>query len=150
MPSPPKLLAVIIAAWHEERVLELVIENMLASIQYPQSMYHIFVGVYPNDDATVAVAKRLEKKHQNVHMVINTHDGPTCKADNINNVIAFIKQFEDDRDWRFSSITVHDAEDVVHPYELKVTNYLLDHYDSLQFPVFPLQRMPTLKNSSQA
>ncbi|MGI6601947.1 MAG: hypothetical protein ACOX3N_09035 [Dethiobacteria bacterium] len=25
---PPKLLAVIIAAWHEERVLELVIENM--------------------------------------------------------------------------------------------------------------------------
>ncbi|HOB28690.1 MAG TPA: glycosyltransferase [Bacillota bacterium] len=143
---PPKLLAVIIAAWHEERVLELVIENMLASIQYPQSMYHIFVGVYPNDDATVAVAKRLEKKHQNVHMVINTHDGPTCKADNINNVIAFIKQFEDDRDWRFSSITVHDAEDVVHPYELKVTNYLLDHYDSLQFPVFPLQRMPTLKN----
>jgi adsorption protein B len=109
-------------------------------------MYHVFLGVYPNDDATIAVAKRLERKYNNVHMVINAHRGPTCKADNINNIITFIRQFEDYHDWRFSSIIVHDSEDVVHPYEFKVANFLLDRYDSLQFPVFPLQKMPTLGN----
>ena len=39
-----------------------------------------------------------------------------------------------------------DSEDVVHPYELRVTNYLLDTHDALQFPVFPLMRMPTFRN----
>ena len=38
-----------------------------------------------------------------------------------------------------------DAEDVVHPNEFKMTNYLIDDYDALQFPVFPLQRMPRLR-----
>ena len=143
---PPKLLAVIVAAWDEDSVLEPVIENMLASTHYPQSMYHVFLGVYPNDDETVAVAEKLERKHKNAHMVRNAQAGPTCKADNLNNMIAFTKQFEADHDWRFSAIIVHDSEDVVHPYEFKVANSLLDRYDALQFPVFPLQRMPTLKN----
>jgi len=28
-------------------------------------------------------------------------------------------------------VTVHDSEDVVHPYEFKVTNFLVDQYDAL-------------------
>lgn len=143
---PPKLLAVLIAAWCEDNVLEPVIDNMIASVQYQQSMYHIFLGVYPNDEATIAVAKRLERKYKNVHVVINIHDGPTSKADNINNLIAFIKKFEADYGWRFNSIIVHDSEDIVHPYEFKVANFLLDSYDSLQFPVFPLQKMPAFRD----
>lgn len=143
---PPKLLGLMVAAWHEESVLEPVVDNMLASIQYPASMFHVFLGVYPNDAATVAVAERLQKKYENVHMVVNGRPGPTCKADNINSIIRFIRRFEAERGWRFASVTVHDSEDVVHPYELKVTNYLVDTYDALQFPVFPLQRLPSLKN----
>lgn len=91
---PPKLLAVIIAAWHEDNVIEPVIDNMIASVQYPQSMYHIFIGVYPNDKATINVVKRLEHKYENVHMVVNGRPGPTCKADNINNIIRYIRHFE--------------------------------------------------------
>ena len=147
---PPKLLAVIIAAWHEENVIELVIENMISSIHYPESMYHVFVGVYPNDKPTMDIIKKLERQYANVHMVVNVRPGPTNKADNINNIIRYIKEFESSRQWRFSSITIHDSEDVVHPYELKLTNYLLDSYDVLQFPVIPLQKMPTLKNIFQS
>ena len=143
---PPKLLAIMVAAWHEDSVLEPVVDNMLASIQYPRSMYHIFLGVYPNDEKTKAAAATLELKYENVHMVVNGRPGPTCKADNINSIIARIRQFEAERGWAFAGVTVHDSEDVVHPYELKVTNFLLERYDCLQFPVFPLQRMPTARN----
>jgi adsorption protein B len=139
---PSKLLAVIVAAWHEDNVIESVIENMISSVQYSRSMYHVFIGVYPNDEATINAVKRLEQKFENVHRVVNVCPGPTCKADNINNIIKNIKQFESEHQWRFASITIHDSEDVVHPYELKLTNYLLDSYDVLQFPVIPLQKMP--------
>lgn len=147
---PPKLLAVMVAAWHEDNVLEAVIDNMISSVQYPRTMYHVFIGVYPNDAPTIDVAKKLAQTYDNVHMVINARPGPTCKADNINNIIRYIKQFESERKWRFHSVTIHDSEDVVHPYELKLTNYLLDFYDVMQFPVIPLQKMPTLANMFQS
>ncbi|MDL2220797.1 phage adsorption protein NrfB [Eubacteriales bacterium OttesenSCG-928-N14] len=147
--KPPRLLGIVIAAWHEDAVLEPVIDNIIASVQYPKSMYHIFLGVYPNDSATIAVAERLAGKYANVHVIINANPGPTCKADNINNMLKQIRVFEDKHGWEFASITVHDSEDVVHPYEFKVTNYLIDEHDALQFPVFPLQEKPTVKNFFQ-
>lgn len=143
---PPKLLAVAIAAWHEESVLGDVIDNMIASVHYPNSMYHVFLGVYPNDDATITVAKQLEEKYENVHMIINELPGPTSKAQNINYVITQIKAMEKEKQWHFEALNVHDSEDVVHPYELKVTNYLLETYPAIQFPVFPLMEMPKFSN----
>ncbi len=144
--EPPKLLAVTIGAWNESEVIEDVIENLLASIEYPKSMYHLFVGVYPNDAETIGIVSRLDEKYSNVHMVVNTKEGPTSKAQNINNVITKIKEFEEQNNCVFASVTVHDAEDVVHPYELIVTNYLIDKYSALQFPVFPLMQKPSFKN----
>ncbi len=144
--EPPKLLAVTIGAWQESAVIEDVIENLLASIQYPKSMYQLFVGVYPNDLETLAIISELEKKYSNVHSIVNPLNGPTSKAQNINNVISKIKDYEKSHNLQFASITIHDAEDVVHPYELLVTNYLIDKYSALQFPVFPLMQKPTFKN----
>jgi len=74
---PPKLLAVMVAAWHEENVIEQVIDHMISSVHYPRSMYHVFLGVYPNDPATIEVAERLSQKYENVHVVVNPKDGPT-------------------------------------------------------------------------
>lgn len=135
---PPKLLATIIAVWHEENVLGPVIDHIIATTHYPRSMYHIFLGLYPNDQATMEIGRKLEKKYENVHVAVNKINGPTSKAQNLNNILSFIRQFEHNYGWRFSSITVHDSEDIIHPYELKVTNYLIDKYPSLQFPVFSL------------
>lgn len=144
--TPTKLLALVVAAWHEDNVLADVVENIIASQQYPKSMYHIFLGVYPNDAATVYIAQQLQKKYPNVHCIVNFKEGPTSKAQNINYVISRIKEYEAQKDWKFASITVHDSEDLVHPYELKVTNYLIDKYPAIQFPVFPLIKKPTLGN----
>ena len=143
---PPKLLAITIGAWNESGVIGAVIENLIASIQYPKSMYHLFVGVYPNDQDTIDIVAEIEKKYPNIHMVINSTPGPTTKAQNINYVIKNIKEYEKQNNWRFASITIHDAEDVIHPYELSVTNYMIDYYDGLQFPVFPLIEMPKFRN----
>ena len=144
--KPPKLIALVIAAWHEDNVLTDVIDNIIASQQYPRSMYHIFLGVYPNDGATISVAESLDVKYTNVHCVINNKLGPTSKAQNINHVIRRIKQYEQERGWRFATVTIHDSEDLVHPYEFKITNYLVDTHPALQFPVFPLIRKPTFGN----
>lgn len=143
---PPKLLAVAIAAWHEDNVLNDVITNIIESTDYPKSMYHIFLGVYPNDTPTVRVAEALAKKFDNVHVIINELPGPTSKAQNINYVIRQMKAFEVERGWQFSALTVHDSEDVVHPFELRVTNYLLEEHEALQFPVFPIMNMPKFSN----
>ena len=144
--EPPKLLAMAIAAWHEENVLEDVVDNIIISTNYPKSMYHIFIGVYPNDEATIKISKKLSTKYINVHTIINDTPGPTSKAQNINYVISQIKKFEKDRKWAFASLTIHDSEDVVHPFELLATNYLIEKHDALQFPVFPMMRMPKFSN----
>jgi len=59
---PPKLLAIMIAAWHEENVLGQVIDHMISTVHYPRSMYHVFLGVYPNDPATIEVAEKTGRK----------------------------------------------------------------------------------------
>lgn len=142
----PGLLAIVIAAYREENVLEDVIENLIETNHYPDSMYHIFLGVYPNDLGTLSVADKLSKKYANVHKVVHVLDGPSSKADNINNVIKKILEFEKEKGIRFKGIVVHDSEDVVHPYELLVENYLLNFHKAIQMPVFPLQRMPNFRN----
>lgn len=143
---PPKLIGVVIAAWHEDNVMFDVVENIILSQKYPKSMYHVFLGVYPNDMATVNVAKELESKYPNVHCVINYKEGPTSKAQNINYIISQIRELEKANTWRFSTITVHDSEDVVHPYEFTITNFLIEKHAAVQFPVFPLIKKPTFKN----
>lgn len=144
--KPPKMLAVVIAAWHEDAVIGEVIDNLVASAQYPRELYRVFLGVYPNDGATLAVARALEARHGGtVAVAVNSRPGPTSKADNINHTLSLIRGYERDHDVRFASVTIHDAEDVVHPNEFKMTSYFIDDYDALQFPVFPLIRMPRLR-----
>ena len=69
-------------------------------------MYHLFVGVYPNDQETIDIVSEIQKRVPNVHMVINCIQGPTTKAQNINFVISQIKEYEKTYGWRFAAITV--------------------------------------------
>lgn len=144
--TPPKLMALMIGCWHESKVIKSVVENIVINTNYPISMYHIFIGVYPNDPDTINEVKKLEKEFSNVSMIVNTEEGPTSKAQNLNNVIRQIKEYEKVNGIEFAAFTIHDSEDVVHPYEFLVTNYLIDKHDVLQYPVFPIIKYPRLKN----
>lgn len=142
----PKLLAIIIAAYNEENVLEAVIENIIDTQEYPASMYHIFIGVYPNDPKTKEIAEKIDKKYSHVHSITHVLEGPSSKADNINNVIENMYKYEAENNLRFKGIIIHDSEDIVHPYEFLLDNYLFETKSALQIPVFPLQEMPRLSN----
>ena len=79
-------------------------------------MYHIFLGIYPNDPPTLQVAQTpVAPATKTVHVILNSMPGPTSKAQNINHVIRQIRLFEQEHGWEFASLTIHDSEDVVHP-----------------------------------
>jgi adsorption protein B len=141
---PARLLAVMIPAWNEDEVIGPMVENLLQSVNYPLSLVHIFLGVYPNDAATCQAAEVLAAKFPNVHLVTNRLPGPTSKAQNLNNVLKSILDFERDNRLRFAALLIHDAEDIVHPTSFKLANYLTyNNCDVVQLPVFPLQPYPT-------
>jgi len=140
---PRRLLAVLIPAWNEAEVIGPMVENLIRSVNYPSSLFHIFIGIYPNDSDTLREIKSLEEKYPNVHGVLNPKSGPTSKAQNLNQVLKFILHFENQKHLRFASFVVHDAEDIIHPTSFKLVNYLTFQYEVVQLPVFPLQPYPT-------
>jgi adsorption protein B len=102
------------------------------------SNYQIFVGVYPNDTKTLEVVKRIAQKNNKIVICVNGDDGPTTKADNLNNVYHSIKRFESDNNRHFDIVLIHDSEDFIHPLSLKLFNYILMYggIDAVQIPVY--------------
>jgi len=137
---PEKPLALMVPAWDEAVVIEKMLKNTLKTFQYDN--LHIFVGTYPNDMATQEKVDKVTAIHRNVHKVINKTPGPTTKADCLNNVIDTIFEYEKLTGIEFHCFTYHDSEDIVHPLELKLANYVIGEKDLMQIPVMPLTSNP--------
>jgi adsorption protein B len=132
-------IALIICAWREYKVIGRTLTYALSKMKY--SNYQIFVGIYPNDTKTLEVVKRIAQKNNKVVICVNSHDGPTTKADNLNNVYNSINRFETDFKKNFDIVLIHDSEDFIHPMSLKLTNYILMYQgiDAVQIPVVPIK-----------
>src|SRR5690606_37449573 len=100
----------------------------------------IFCGSYPNDPATADVIDAMARRYKHVVHVRVPHDGPTCKADCLNWIIQAIFLHEEQHNMTFGGIAMHDSEDVIHPLELKLFNFLLGKKDFIQLPVLSLER----------
>lgn len=133
-------VAVLVPAWHEAGVIGRMVLNMAGTFVY--SRYHIFVGVYANDPDTRLEVDRVASQNSRIHRVQIPHDGPTNKADCLNGLLRAVFEFETRTGTRFDIIANHDAEDVVHPYGLKVMNYFLEGFGMVQLPVSSLDRRP--------
>ncbi|HXF28053.1 MAG TPA: glycosyl transferase family protein [Bryobacteraceae bacterium] len=133
---PEKRIAILVPLWREFRVIGPMVEHNVAAIRY--SNYEIFIGAYPNDDATLSAVRELETRFPNVHLAVCPHDGPTSKADNLNWTYQHLVLHENLNGIRFEVITVHDAEDLIHPQSLVRINEYMDDYDMVQIPVLPL------------
>ncbi|WP_028225500.1 glycosyl transferase family protein [Paraburkholderia ferrariae] len=131
-------IAIMVPAWHEYDVVAAMIEDMVRVLDYRN--YVIFVGTYPNDPQTIAEVERMRRRYKQLRRVEVPHDGPTCKADCLNWVIAAIFKHEHTAGIEFAGVVLHDSEDVLHPVELRFFNYLLPRKDMIQLPVASLER----------
>jgi adsorption protein B len=45
-------IAVLLPAWNESKVISKMVQNTFETVDY--DLFDVFIGVYPNDDATIA------------------------------------------------------------------------------------------------
>jgi adsorption protein B len=131
-------IAIMVPAWKEQDVIAIMLNTNTKYLRYAD--YQFFVGVYQNDAATISQVEAAAARLPNINMAIVPRDGPTNKADCLNVVLAQIVEYERRTGKEFVGIALHDSEDVIHPYELRLFNYLLDRMDLIQLPVYSLQR----------
>ncbi len=134
-----KRIAIVVPAWQEAAVIQLMLENNLQTLDYDPACYDIFVGTYRNDLETQAKVEAVARRVGNVHKVVTPHDGPTSKADCLNWVYQGLQLAEERRGQRFDILLMHDAEDIIHPLALRLYNYLIPEHDFVQTPVLPLE-----------
>lgn len=135
---PEKPIAIIVPAWDESNVIARMLLNTASSVLYKN--YHVFVGTYPNDEATKLEVEKVREIFPNIQAIVTPLNGPTNKADCLNWVYQGILLFEKERNIQFSAFVFHDAEDVVHPLSLKYYNFLIPRVHFIQVPVFPFER----------
>ena len=130
----PRFIAVFIPAWDES----LVIGPMLAATlkRFEHRHYRIFVGYYRNDPATAAsIASIVDERIEAVEVPV---DGPTTKADCLNHLYDALLSYETATGRSPVAVVLHDAEDVVHPFELTLFDQLIGRAALIQLPVLPL------------
>jgi adsorption protein B len=132
----PRRIAVFVAAWDESAVLGRMLQLTLARFEHDD--YRIYVGTYPNDRETIAVAAAVAEKDDRVRVVIGSDKGPTTKADCLNAIWGALARDEATQGGRAVAVVIHDAEDVVHRHELRVFDALIDTHATVQLPVMPL------------
>ncbi|HAZ14547.1 MAG: hypothetical protein A2X86_15560 [Bdellovibrionales bacterium GWA2_49_15] len=130
---PQKRMAIMVACWHEEDVIEAMVTGNLSNVEYKN--YDFFLGVYPNDTGTLEIVQRLAATYPNVNCVVNALSGPTCKGQMINEMVKEICR-RNDAGNAYDVVMYHDSEDAIHPLSLYAVNKILETKDFVQIPVF--------------
>jgi len=134
--APRQRIAIFVPLWHEHQVIGRMLEHNLAAIRYPD--YHFFAGCYPNDVETQDAVRSVADRFPQVHMALCPHPGPTSKADCLNWIYQHLLLHEESSGEVFDIVMIHDAEDLIHPEELRWINYYAARYDFVQTPVLAL------------
>ena len=106
--------------------------------RFDHNDYRLYVGVYPNDLATIEAVEAVTRDDERVQIVNGDLPGPTTKAECLNRLWAALVRDEQAEGRGFKAVVLHDAEDVVHSAELKLFDRLIERFDLVQLPVLPL------------
>lgn len=134
--AAPGWMAVFIPAWDEAAVIGRMLHATLQRIDYPN--YTLLVGHYRNDPATAEAVQAVAREDGRVVPVEVPADGPTTKADCLNHLYAALVRLEADMGERAKAVVLHDAEDLVHPLELRLFDAAIPGAGLVQLPVVPL------------
>ena len=147
--APARRLGVFVPAWDEAAVIGAMLTATLA--RYRHHDYRVYVGCYPNDRDTVDAVAAVAERDGRVRLVIGSNDGPTTKADNLNGLWRALCRADAADGVETAAVVLHDAEDVVDPYELALFDRLLGDHALVQLPVVPLlDRGATLVSGTYA
>jgi len=130
----PGFMAIFVPAWDESAVIAPMLNSMLKRLDYAD--YRVFVGHYRNDPATAAAIASVADER--VSAVQVEADGPTTKADCLNHLYDALVAHEIDSGKSAKAVVLHDAEDVVHRFELRIFDELIGRAAVVQLPVLPL------------
>ena len=135
--KPADWIAILVPALDEARVIGPMLRHALATLDYPR--YRILVGTYPEDPATQAAVRAVAREDGRVLCIVG--DQPrknSCKAVCLNVLYRALLDLEARGHPAFKAVVLHDAEDVVHPLELRVFNWHIPAKALVQLPVLPL------------
>lgn len=128
------VFAIFIPAWDESAVIGAMLRRLLAGLDWPD--VRVYVGLYPNDPAGIAAVLAINDPR--LQPVIGTRPGPTTKADCLNGLWRAMLLDEAACGRLVDGVVLHDAEDAVHPDELRVFSRHLAGKAMVQLPVLPL------------
>ncbi|MEG8221686.1 glycosyltransferase [Sphingomonas sp. HH69] len=132
----PGRIAIFIPAWKEVEVIGPMLTHALGC--WGNADYRIFVGTYPNDPDTIDAIAAVAEGDPRVVVGINLLPGPSTKADCLNVLWRAMLADEAQLGRRYKAIVLHDAEDVVHPDEIRLFDFMIDRFHLVQLPVLPL------------
>lgn len=135
--EPEQAIAVMIPAWQEHAVIAQMLRNTIRTVDYEN--FDIFVGTYPNDEATMLAVAAVAELEPRVHRIVCPHEGPTNKADCLNWIIEGIRHYDKTTGKGIKIIMLHDSEDMVHPLSFKLMNHLIPRVPMVQIPVVPFE-----------
>ncbi|HYI47723.1 MAG TPA: glycosyl transferase family protein [Allosphingosinicella sp.] len=136
LPVRPGRLAVFVPAWDEAAVIGEMLRG--AASAWGEGDWRLYVGTYRNDPETTAAAAAVAAAEPRIRVVTRGDPGPTTKADCLNRLWRALLADEAVEGRRAKAIVLHDAEDVVHPAELRLFDGLIERFDLVQLPVLPL------------
>ncbi len=128
--------AIFVPAWREQAT----IADMLATLSrsWPGEHVRIYVGVYPNDLATMLAAGAVAATDRRIRIVINDDNGPTSKGGCLNRIWRAAMAEAGCGVFRPDTVILHDAEDLVDAQALTVFDAALPDADYVQLPVIPV------------
>lgn len=135
-PARPGRLAIFVPAWDEAAVIGDMLRGAVCA--WAEGDWRLYVGTYRNDPATIAAATAVASAEPRVKVVTGAEAGPTTKADCLNRLWLALLADEAAEGRRAKAVVLHDAEDVVHPAELRLFDGLIERFDLVQLPVLPL------------
>jgi bacteriophage N4 adsorption protein B len=134
--TKPLRYAVFVPAWEESGVVATMLRGIAE--RWPTGRVQVYVGVYPNDLATISAVASVVMRQPWVQMVIVDHPGPTTKGDCLNQLWSQLSEDRIAGRWLPDAVVIHDAEDLVDPHELAAHDDALVYADYSQIPVAPL------------
>ncbi len=128
--------AVFVPAWREGPTIGAMLQTLVT--RWPSEPIRIYVGVYPNDLATLLAVAGIAALDQRVRIIINDAAGPTTKGACLNRLWRACIADRANGAFDAEAVLLHDAEDLVDAAELLVLADALDRADYAQIPVVPV------------